>query len=384
MKKKAVLYVLIIMIGLMLLFACGNSESAAESDSSEVAPAAVTESAGSGEGRRLINANIPESAQYIYTLPETTPIYADLDTLGAEAEKELGRKPVVLVSIAHLVNDWNRVVANSVVEQCEALGAEVITTNAQGDWNQQASDIESGIAKGVDAIVVAGGYGKSLQEVLKKTQDAGIIVTGVDIPSPYILTNVTSDNYTGAGMVVNRMALDMGGKGNFAIIHSAGWHTCDIRRWMVDEVMKDYPAINLVADQPVDDNDALQGAITTTENLLQKFPKGELDAIWTSWGLPSIGATRALIEAGRTEVKVYTHDSDIIVLKTMMQPGSPLMACMGQTCRQLGSTAAVAAFKGIIGDTDDIQCQTFVALPLVLQENAEAVGKFQYGDEWKD
>jgi ribose transport system substrate-binding protein len=331
----------------------------------------------------MINASIPESAQYVYTLDETTPIYANLETLGSDAEAKLGRKPVVLVSIAHLVNDWNRVVATSVINQLKELGAEVITTNAQGDWNQQASDIESGIAKGVDAIVVSGGYGKSLQEVLKKTQEAGIIVTGVDIPSPYILTNVTSDNYSGSGMVTQRMALDMGGKGNFAILHSAGWHTCDIRRWMVDEIMKDYPAINLVADQPVDDNDALQGAITTTENLLQKFPKGELDAIWTSWGIPSIGATKALIQAGRTDVKVYTHDSDIIVLKTMLQPNSPLTACMGQTCKQLGATAAVAALKGIVGDTEGIQVQTFVALPLVTKENAEAVGKFQYGDEWK-
>ena len=42
--------------------------------------------------------------------------------------------------------------------------------------------------------------------------------------------------------------------------------------------------------------------------MLNKYPKGKLDAIFATWDAFAIGAARAIKEAGRDEVKIYGID----------------------------------------------------------------------------
>lgn len=333
----------------------------------------------------VINGNIPESAKYIRTLDAVTPIKSDIKDLAAKSEKKLGRKPRLLISSVHMTNDWNRLVSQSAINAGKEAGAEIIATNAQGNWNKQVDDIERAIASKVDAIVIAGGIAMSLQEVIKKAAEAKIPVTTVDIPSPYVLTNITSDNFSGAATVAMKMCLDMKGKGSIAVIYSPGWHSIDIRRRMLDEILQDWPEIKTAIEQPVDDEDALNGTMATMESILQKYPeKGSLNAVYTGFGLAGVGAAMAIEAAGRSaDIPVYTFDADIIVLKDILKKDGAIKACIGQTTSQLGRTATIAALKGIAGETEDIRQQTFCPITLVTKENANEVGKYLYGDEWK-
>lgn len=333
----------------------------------------------------VVNGNIPVSAGYIGALDMVTPIKVDTESLKEKVGKMLGHKPRILVSSLHMTNDWNRLVSRSAIDAGTEFGAEVIFTNAEGSWNRQVKDIENAIADKVDAIVIAGGISKSLQEVIKKAANAGIPITTVDIPSPYALTDVTSDNYSGATMLAMKMALDIKGQGNIVVIYSPGWHSIDIRRWMLDQILKDWPNIHIIDEQPVDEEDAIQGTMTTMEGILQKYPeKGSIKAVYTCFGLAGIGAAKAIEAAGRSEdLSVYTVDADTIVLQNILSESGAIKACIGQTTTQLGRTATVAALKGIIGETEDIQLQTFCPITLVTKENANEIGKYLYGDEWK-
>ncbi len=333
----------------------------------------------------IVNGNIPVSANYVGALDMVTPIKVDIKSLTKKIEKKLGHKPKILVSSLHMTNDWNRLVSQSAIDAGTEFGAEVIFTNAEGSWNRQVKDIENGVSSKVDAIVIAGGISKSLQEVIRKAANANIPVTTVDIPSPYALTDVTSDNYSGATMLAMKMALDMKGEGNIVVIYSPGWHSIDIRRWMLDQILKDWPNIQIIEEQPVDEEDAIQGTMATMESMLQKYPeKGSINAVYTCFGLAGAGAAKAIETAGRSEdLPVYTVDADTIVLENILSETGAIKACIGQTTTQLGRTATVAALKGIAGETEDIQLQTFCPITLVTKENAKEIGKYLYGDEWK-
>jgi ribose transport system substrate-binding protein len=373
------------MVVMVLVLCCLISFIGCSSDQEVSGKAILNEQPPNGNDSIVVNGNIPTSANYMGAIDMVTPIKVDTKDLTAKLQKKLGRKAKILVSSLHMTNDWNRLVSQGAIDAGTELGAEVIFTNAEGSWNKQVSDIENAIGDKIDAIVVAGGISKSLQEVIKKAATENIPITTVDIPSPYALTDVTSDNYSGAAILSMKMALDTEGKGNIIVIYSPGWHSIDIRRGMLDQILKDWPNINIIEEQPVDEEDAVRGTMTTLESILQKYPeKGSIDAVYTCFGLAGIGAAQAIEAAGRSEdIAVYTVDADIIVLQDILNENGAIKACIGQTTTQLGSTAATVALKGIIGETEGIQLQTFCPITLVTKENANEVGKYMYGDEWK-
>jgi ribose transport system substrate-binding protein len=368
-----------------IVSAAGCSQNTSTTGKTDQNKTQQNEQSVSPDNLSIVNGNIPVTANYVGALDMVTPIKVDIKGLTERIEKKIGHKPKILVSSLHMTNDWNRLVSQSAIDAGTEFGAEVIFTNAEGSWNRQVKDIENGISSKVDAIVVAGGISKSLQEVIKKAANANIPITTVDIPSPYALTDVTSDNYSGATMLAMKMALDMKGKGNIVVIYSPGWHSIDIRRQMLDQILKDWPNINIIDEQPVDEEDAIQGTIATMESILQKYPeKGSINAVYTCFGLAGLGAAKAIETAGRSEdLPVYTVDADTIVLENIISENGAIKACIGQTTTQMGRTATVAALKGIIGETEDIQLQTFCPITLVTKENANEIGKYLYGDKWK-
>jgi len=336
-------------------------------------------------GSIMFNGNVPASAKYIESLNVSTPVVADLHDLMTKIGTKFGRRPKILVSSLHMTNDWNRIVSDNAKSTLLDVGVEVVATNAEGSWNRQVSDIENAIEDKVDAIIVAGGIAESLQEIIKKAADKEIPVIAIDIPSPYVLTNVTADHYSAGAMIAMKMALDMEGKGNIAVIYSPSWHSINVRRMMLDAVLNDWPKISIAVEQPVDEEDAINGTMITMESLLQKYPeKGSIKAVYTSFGLAGIGAARAIEAAGLSkDISVYTVDADIIVLKDILKKDGAIKACICQTTTQLGQTAAVMALKGIAGETADVKKQTFCPISMVTRENANEVGAYLYGDEWK-
>ncbi|MDF2614407.1 MAG: sugar transporter substrate-binding protein [Clostridia bacterium] len=322
--------------------------------------------------------------EYVQSLSELTVLEEDITDLKEKLQKKLKRSSIILISSFHMTNDWNKLVSQSAIDIGESVGAEVILTNAEGNWNRQVNDIEKAIRDKVDAIIVAGGISNALQEVIKKADDNGICVVTVDIPSPFALTNVTSDNYSLASMLIMKMALNMEGEGNIVVIYPPGWHSIDIRRNMLGLILKEWPNIHIVAEYPVDEEDAINGTKECIENVLNKFPEeGSIDAIFTTFGLAGVGAAEAVEEADRMDhIPVYTVDADRMVLEHILKKDGGIGATMGQDTLQLGKTATLVALKGIIGETEGIYKQYFCPISLVTKENALEIGQYLYGEEW--
>ncbi len=112
---------------------------------------------------------------------------------SAEANKEPSSedKPLIGMSLdSFLIERWQRD-RDVFVSTASELGAEVNVQIANGDANEQVSQIEYFIKKGVDAIVVVAVDCYGLSDIVQKARDAGIYVISYD----RLIMNANTDLY---------------------------------------------------------------------------------------------------------------------------------------------------------------------------------------------
>ena len=105
----------------------------------------------------------------------------------------------------------------------------------------------------------------------------------------------------------------------------------------------------ILAFKEVDRYGTADNPSVSTQNavaaLLTKHPKGEIDAIFATWDAFAIGATRALVEAGRTEIKIYGIDVSNTDLQAMQEENSPWVATAAVDPKMIGAVNCKTASK---------------------------------------
>ena len=97
-----------------------------------------------------------------------------------------------------------------------------------------------------------------------------------------------------------------------------------------DEILKEYPGIELITEQHVPAEQPINDAQEIMSNLLTANPEeGSITAVFAAWDEPAIGAARALAEAGRDEVVVTGVDGNEQAV-SMIQEGTNLKATVRQ------------------------------------------------------
>lgn len=359
MLKKIAKLVSIFLLVSMLLSACQNAptviptnEAAVETQADESTQASATEAVASTE------AVAPAASGG----PDTTGLSLAGKTIGIE-----------VIGTDHA---WDRLAWQGVQDMVTQLGGTVIASSAGRNDQQQVADLENLLAQTPDAIVNVLGTYSVIEPALKKIYDAGIPLFNADTASPYATNNVTSDNFLIGTSLAIKMAEDMGGKGNVAVFNGFyGIGVCAIRYDGLQYVLKYYPEIKIIQPE-------LQDVIPNTqedarkkiEDLLQKYPEGELSAVWSCWDMPSFGANLAVVEAGRVDdVKIYGVDGDATVLEVMAAGGSALAADAAQQPYLIGQTVAINIAKYLAGQ--EVPVTTYVAPYLATPENVDVVRK---------
>ena len=121
------------------------------------------------------------------------PALSGCHNADTTAENENGgeEKPLIGMSLdSFLIERWQRD-RDIFVSTASELGAEVNVQIANGDVNEQVSQIEYFIKKDVDAIVVVAVDCYGLSDIVKKAHDAGILVISYD----RLIMNADSDLY---------------------------------------------------------------------------------------------------------------------------------------------------------------------------------------------
>ncbi|MFV0253329.1 MAG: ABC transporter substrate-binding protein [Beutenbergiaceae bacterium] len=191
---------------------------------------------------------------------------------------------------------------------------ETIVTQSDNDAQTQISNLQSLIARDVDAIIVTPISPDGLTPVLKQAEDAGIDVilnaaaASTDVYTSYV--NVDDEEFGATG--AQWLADTLDGQGRILVINGiAGIPTSDLRHAGAESVFSQYPDIEVVAT--IDGGWDQATTKTAVESALAANP--DIDGVWSQGGSMTLGAIEAFEAAGVPLVPMTGEDSNGLLKK---------------------------------------------------------------------
>jgi ribose transport system substrate-binding protein len=272
---------------------------------------------------------------------------------------------------------WDLRCYQAQIEEVKRLGGTSIALDAGRDDNRQISQIQTLISQKPNAIIEQLGTLSVLEPWLQKIRKAGIPLFTADTASPSSINDTTSDNFFIGEQLATQLANDIHGEGNILVFNGFyGVPVCAIRYDELKEVLKFYPKIKIIEPELRDViPNTVQNAYAQITEMLTKYPKGTISAIWSAWDVPQVGATEATDAAHRNEVKTYGVDGSPDVVALVKDPNSSAAAVVAQQPYLIGKTAVDNAARYLSGD-HNLPPYTFVPAVLVTKQNADEMQKF--------
>ena len=253
----------------------------------------------------------------------------------------------------------------------EELGVELIVkTGAQEtSIEQQIAIVEEMIAAAVDAIVIAPGSSTELIPVLKKAQDAGIVVINIDnrldaalsaemglVGVPFISVDNEQGAYLSARCIVERLQ----GPADVAILEGIREaKNAQDRKAGAERAFAEAPELTVVASETA--HWKIDEGYAVTKSILDKHPG--VKGIFAANDMMGLGAIKYLDESGRQDVLVAAYDA-LEEAVAMVEAGKMLCTIDQQAAEQgyLGIQYAVRALNG-----ETLPAETMVDVKLVGQ-----------------
>jgi len=181
----------------------------------------------------------------------------------------------------------------------DAYDIELLWNSANNDVATQASQMESLINQGVDAIIIVPVQADSLQPQLEAAKEAGIPVLAVNttLSSEDLITAAVLPDDVAAGAQEMRMMADaLGGEGNIVVLQGPLGSSPELDRTEgIESVLEDYPNIKVLTMDTA--NWAREEAVNKVKNWISSFGD-DIDGIVCENDDMGLGAVQALKEAG--------------------------------------------------------------------------------------
>ncbi|MCJ2141804.1 sugar ABC transporter substrate-binding protein [Methylobacterium sp. E-066] len=291
--------------------------------------------------------------------------------VGADETLSLKGKTIA-ISVAGTDHFFDLKAYQAQVETVKELGGTPIGLDAGRSDKALVSQLQTLATQKPDAVIQTLGTLTVVDPWLKKLRQAGIPVFSVDLPSTNVINTATSDNFSLGAQLALQLVSDINGRGKIVVFNGfAGVPVCEIRYAQLKTVLKYYPEASIVQPELRDViPNTVQDAYGQITALLSKYPeKGSIAAIWSAWDIPQLGATQALIAAGRTEIRTYGVDGTPEVLALVKDPNAPAGAVAAQQPAAIGRTAVLNVARYLTGDRS-LPSQTF--LPAIIANKANA------------
>jgi len=289
------------------------------------------------------------------------------------------KKPLVCVSVVGTEHNWDINAYNGVLDTLRAAGVDVRAFDGERKDQKQANDLETIAQLKPDVAVVILGTTNVLLPGLKKIHDRGIPIVTVDLQNPYSTCNVSSNNYAMSTDIALQIVNYLKGEGELAVFYRPGAWVAEVRRHGLDFVLKDFPGIKIVAEQPHVVPGTVPDAMNKMENILKAHPN--LDAVWAVFDQPLIGAAMAIQAAGKqNQVKCFGIDGDPQAMAMLRSGQSAYAATIVQQPYLIGETAAKIALDIIKGK--EVPYTVYVDHLVATEENVEEI--IQTVDTYKD
>ncbi|MBN2859668.1 MAG: substrate-binding domain-containing protein [Sphaerochaetaceae bacterium] len=292
-------------------------------------------------------------------------------TLSASGASESASDEIVIgISVIGAEHNWDINAYNGAQDRAKELGMKVLAFDGERRPEKQISDVKSLIARKVDVIAVILGDVESLSPVLKEARDAGIPVVTADFENPYTLSNVSTDNRAAMAALVEQMVADMNQKGEVGIFYTPGIPVAELRYEVFTGVLDRYPQVKVVAQEAWQFPNVTPDAYEKSKDMLTAHP--EIDAFWTVFDMPMIGAAQAIADKGmQADVKTYGFDGDPTAMKMIQDPDSAYAATVAQQPYIIGQKLAEVAKQVVAGES--VEKEIYVDHILVTRDNVDEV-----------
>lgn len=254
------------------------------------------------------------------------------------------------------------------------FGFEYDLRDGEGDPATEVANIQNFIAEGVDLILLTPMSEGTIPAIIQ-ANEAGIPVIEVNNRAGFGSEEADVVTYVGAddvefGRLQARLLHD-----TFAgeptrigyVIGIPGTSPQILRAEGFKEVLAEYPEYEIVAE--VTDNFDSAQALAVTQDLLSRFPEGELDVI-VMQGPEGVAAADFARQNGRDEVQFILGDYPADVRQAIMD--GYVLGTINQDPYPQAYEAMHMASLYLSGQEDQIPKPYFLELPIITIENAEA------------
>lgn len=239
-------------------------------------------------------------------------------------------------------------------QEGESMGYTVDTFSANGDTAKFHDAIAQALEKNYDGFIISHGDDAATVEDVQKIVAKGIPVVTFD-SNPEVakvegVTLTSQDDEALALLSLKKLIQDHNGSAKIVYLWVDGFPPMVNRNRVYKLMQEKYPGLVEVERFGVAAADTSVQTQNAVAAMLAKHPKGEIDAIWATWDAFAIGATRAVKEAGRNEVKVYGIDVSNADLQAMQEKDSPWVATAAVDPKLIGAVNLRILLKKIAGD----------------------------------
>lgn len=268
------------------------------------------------------------------------------ETEGTETEGNAGEKEDFTVGfvISTQTNPFFVSLKNGAEAKAKELGIELIVLDSQDDSAKAAANMEDLITRGVDLILVNPADSDAIVNSVMLANDEGIPVITVDRAANggEVLSYIASDNIAGGKMAAEFIIEQLGGSGKVVELEGiAGTNAARERGEGFNEGIEG-TELEVVAKQTAD-FDRVKG-LEVMENILQSQP--EIDAVFAHNDEMALGALEAIKASGRDIIVVGFDATDDAVASVEAGELAATVAQQPELIGEMGIDAAVRYLKG--------------------------------------
>ncbi|MFB9277234.1 sugar ABC transporter substrate-binding protein [Cohnella cellulosilytica] len=318
---------------------------------------------------------------------ETAPESASAEPSPSADIEALKGKRIALV-MRFNTGTFSAQYVDGVKKQAAKYGGEVTVLASENDLAKMAANLDSAVNQKFDGILVDHGDVGALTNGLNKAKEAGIPIVAFDsgLNDFEGITNLAQNDQLLAEYTLEKLAEEAGGKGNIVKVWVAGFPPMESRQIAYKAFTEKYTDIKEIAAF----GDATNPQLDTQnrmEAVLKQYPnKGDITAVWAAWDEFAKGASNAIKQAGRDEIKVYGIDLSDEDLKMIQDPASPWVASAAVDPTSIGTVQVRYLYQKFHGDETDAVVQlepVFVHRDSLPADKVIATDELsQYVDGW--
>jgi ribose transport system substrate-binding protein len=268
--------------------------------------------------------------------------------------------------------------------------AELIVTNAEGKAAKQITDVESLLVQGMKVLMISAQDSEALTPVIKQVLAAGIPVVTLERSVGVAVTAHVGPHNKPIGALAGKFLVDkLGGKGNVVEIKGDPAVAPAVERHEGFAEAIAGSAIKVIAEQHADWDQ--EKALKFMEDTLQRFPAGEIQAVYTHNDNMAFGALKAIQAAGRDKegILIIGIDGENRAIRAVAS-GDLTATFTYSTVAPEGVMAAYALAKGDMAALDKLgtitkdangNMEIEIASQMITKDNAPEFFCKGFGDD---